>query len=715
MPLPSKTSSKPLRGPWRLFPRVPITRFTDDLSATPSGTSSDLFRRLTLGDSPQRKEDDTVLNLLLDTEWAVARSVASSEGSSSRASSVEPGDDVTCRRPKGDSPEAPGGCSSSSPQRPMRPSSEPESLPVRPLLQAEVSVLPTHSAVLDHGQSAPPAVEALSLLPSEPQARCRHLPPTTKALGEVVVKGSMHSEGGGGNGKLMRPPPSHRRRSFSSHQTHNDSIPPSTAAALVHLFYQAPAAPSRSSPLSPPSFCRSELCLCQWDPDGGLPQSAPPSPSPSPGFSLTSTQRSPERLKHPSSRSASHSGDRPLVSERRRPGAGELVEAAEKAVLYFLPAAVSLGSVLPQNGSSGTSPKTHFTPVTTLEDAQAVRCAEFHPDGKVFAVGSNSKTLRLCAYPEISDLSSSGPSPANVLFKRTRHHKGSIYCMAWSPDGALLATGSNDKTVKLLKYNSNACNFDGENAPSSCDVCSVSLGGLPTVQVVFLCSAGHEVELTMHDGTVRDVCFIEDMSNQSSLLVSGGAGDCKIYVTDCATGTPFQALSGHSGHVLSLYTWGGAMFVSGSMDKSIRFWDLRTRGCVNVITPQTMAHPGVKGSPVASLAVDPSGRLLVSGHEDSTCVLFDFRGNRVIQTFSPHTADVRSIRFSPSAYYLLTAGYDNKLVLSDLQDDLTLPLPSIVVAEHQDKVISGRWHPRDFSFISTSADKTAVLWGLPAI
>lgn len=68
----------------------------------------------------------------------------------------------------------------------------------------------------------------------------------------------------------------------------------------------------------------------------------------------------------------------------------------------------------------------------------------------------------------------------------------------------------------------------------------------------------------MHDGTVRDLCFIEDSSNNSSLLISGGAGDCKIYVTDCATSTPFQALSGHGGHVLSLYNWGGAMFVSGS-------------------------------------------------------------------------------------------------------------------------------------------------------
>lgn len=113
---------------------------------------------------------------------------------------------------------------------------------------------------------------------------------------------------------------------------------------------------------------------------------------------------------------------------------------------------------------------------------------------------------------------------------------------------------------------------------------------------LFVPSLGQEVELTMHDGTVRDLCFLEDTSNKSSLLISGGAGDCKIYVTDCATGTPFQALSGHSGHVLTLYNWGGAMFVSGSHDKTVRFWDLRTRGCVNMVTPATV--PGSRVGPI---------------------------------------------------------------------------------------------------------------------
>ncbi|OXU28072.1 hypothetical protein TSAR_000155 [Trichomalopsis sarcophagae] len=337
------------------------------------------------------------------------------------------------------------------------------------------------------------------------------------------------------------------------------------------------------------------------------------------------------------------------------------------------------------NGSSGSG-RPKFVAVTALEDVQAVRCAEFHPHGKLYAVGSNSKTLRICAYPKLHDVREDHQTyQPTVLFKRTKHHKGSIYCLAWTPDGQLMATGSNDKTVKLMRFNAENSNLEGQ-----------------------------EVELTMHDGTVRDLCFLEDTSNKSSLLISGGAGDCKIYVTDCATGTPFQALSGHSGHVLTLYNWGGAMFVSGSQDKTVRFWDLRTRGCVNMHTPATV--PGSRvGSPVAALCVDPSGRLLVSGHEDSSCVLYDIRGGRTVQCFKPHAADIRSIRFSPSAYYLLTGGYDNKLVLTDLQGDLTMPLPSVVVAQHQDKVISGRWHPTEFSFLSTSADKTATLWALPPV
>ena len=64
------------------------------------------------------------------------------------------------------------------------------------------------------------------------------------------------------------------------------------------------------------------------------------------------------------------------------------------------------------------------------------------------------------------------------------------------------------------------------------------------------------MDLNFHDGTVRDLTFMQDATNNTSLLLSAGAGDCKIYVSDCETGVPIRVLSGHSGHIYGLHTWG---------------------------------------------------------------------------------------------------------------------------------------------------------------
>lgn len=75
-------------------------------------------------------------------------------------------------------------------------------------------------------------------------------------------------------------------------------------------------------------------------------------------------------------------------------------------------------------GSGVDGEKAKFLAVTLLEDVQAVRCAEFHPAGRVFAIGSNSKTLRLCAYPNLSKLDPNHVAyQPTILYKRTKHHK----------------------------------------------------------------------------------------------------------------------------------------------------------------------------------------------------------------------------------------------------------------------------------------------------
>ncbi|XP_010214502.1 PREDICTED: WD repeat-containing protein 47 isoform X2 [Tinamus guttatus] len=329
-------------------------------------------------------------------------------------------------------------------------------------------------------------------------------------------------------------------------------------------------------------------------------------------------------------------------------------------------------------GDEDDKSKKQFICINTLEDTQAVRAVAFHPSGSLYAVGSNSKTLRVCAYPEVIDPSAyNTPKQPVVRFKRNKHHKGSIYCVAWSPCGQLLATGSNDKYVKVLPFNAETCN-----------------------------ATGPDLEFSMHDGTIRDLAFMEGPESGGAILISAGAGDCNIYTTDCQRGQGLHALSGHTGHILALYTWSGWMIASGSQDKTVRFWDLRVPSCVRVVG--TTFHG--TGSAVASVAVDPSGRLLATGQEDSSCMLYDIRGGRMVQNYHPHSSDVRSVRFSPGAHYLLTGSYDMKIKVTDLQGDLTKQLPLMVVGEHKDKVIQCRWHTQDLSFLSSSADRTVTLW-----
>ncbi|NWS33433.1 WDR47 protein, partial [Polioptila caerulea] len=343
----------------------------------------------------------------------------------------------------------------------------------------------------------------------------------------------------------------------------------------------------------------------------------------------------------------------------------------------------SSGNLSRTRGDEDDKSKKQFICINTLEDTQAVRAVAFHPSGSLYAVGSNSKTLRVCAYPEVIDPSAyNTPKQPVVRFKRNKHHKGSIYCVAWSPCGQLLATGSNDKYVKVLPFNAETCN-----------------------------ATGPDLEFSMHDGTIRDLAFMEGPESGGAILISAGAGDCNIYTTDCQRGQGLHALSGHTGHILALYTWSGWMIASGSQDKTVRFWDLRVPSCVRVVG--TTFHGTGKTcywSAVASVAVDPSGRLLATGQEDSSCMLYDIRGGRMVQSYHPHASDVRSVRFSPGAHYLLTGSYDMRIKVTDLQGDLTKQLPLMVVGEHKDKVIQCRWHTQDLSFLSSSADRTVTLW-----
>ena len=84
-----------------------------------------------------------------------------------------------------------------------------------------------------------------------------------------------------------------------------------------------------------------------------------------------------------------------------------------------------------------------------ITDTQPIRACCFH--GDAFALGTNSKSLKICSLDNIVNRKDETSLAIEVIHEKTNVHFGSIYCVDWSSDGSLVASGSNDVRIHILK------------------------------------------------------------------------------------------------------------------------------------------------------------------------------------------------------------------------------------------------------------------------
>lgn len=114
------------------------------------------------------------------------------------------------------------------------------------------------------------------------------------------------------------------------------------------------------------------------------------------------------------------------------------------------------------------------------------------------------------------------------------------------------------------------------------------------------------------------------------------------------------------------------------------------------------------GSPFASVSMEAGGNVLASGHEDATISLFDVRGARYISAYRPHFNEIRSVRFAPNDYYLLSASYDKRVVVTDLHgEDRILP---VLFMMYRTAPLQTRFHSFALSLFNCTRSKPAVLF-----
>jgi WD40 repeat protein len=255
------------------------------------------------------------------------------------------------------------------------------------------------------------------------------------------------------------------------------------------------------------------------------------------------------------------------------------------------------------------------------------------------------------------------PEPPGQEIRTLLGHTGPVACVAFSPDGKRILTGSWDDTAKL---------WDAET--------------------------GQEIRtFSGHTDWVTSVAFSPDGKQ-----VLTGSYDRTAKLWDVETGQEIHTFSGHTSWVTSVaFSPDGMRVLTGSRYSRAKLWDAKTGQ--EILTFRGSLLPGA-----LSVAFSPDGTQILTGSYDGTAKLWEAETGQEIRPFSGHTNGTLSVAFSPDGMRILTGSADSTAKLWDAETGQEIH----TFDGHTREVTSVAFSPDGMRVLTGSGDSTARIWPL---
>ena len=285
----------------------------------------------------------------------------------------------------------------------------------------------------------------------------------------------------------------------------------------------------------------------------------------------------------------------------------------------------------------------------TLDDhTKDIETLAFSPSGEILATGSDDSSVKLW---RVSDGS---------LITTLDDHTDTIWTLAFSPSGETLATGSEDNSVKLWR---------------------VSDGSLITT-------------LDDHTQTIETLAF-----SPSGETLATGSVDNSVKLWRVSDGSLITTLDDHTSLITTLaFSPSGEILATGSVDSNVKLWRVSDGSLITSLDDHTEA--------IYTLAFSPSGETLATGGSDSTVKLWRVSDGSLITSLDDHTDDIWTLAFSPSGETLATGSEDSSVKLWRVRDG------SLITSlnDHTDTIWTLAFSPSGETLATGSEDGSVRLW-----
>jgi WD40 repeat protein len=309
----------------------------------------------------------------------------------------------------------------------------------------------------------------------------------------------------------------------------------------------------------------------------------------------------------------------------------------------------------------------------------------FSPDGRMIATTSEDQTIKLWS------------REGKLLHTLTGHNIWAT-SVRFSPDGQVIATvgGPGDKTVMLWSREGKRLHTLFWN---NADLSSASFS--PDGQTLIAASADGTVNFWNREGKLLRTLTVGDRERLDVRLSPDAktiatVSEDKLVKLWNLKGEMLHILKGHNDTITDFsYSPDGQILATASNDTTVKLWSRDGK-----LLQTLSGHQDV----VYGIAFSPDGKTIATTSGDKTVKLWNLEG-QLLQTLTGHNDRVNGVSFSPDGQTLATASDDTTVKLWNLKG---AKFPTLT--EHQDNRCCIQFSPDGKAIITASMDNTAKLW-----